>query len=74
MTPSGARTDTAPEIRRAQAGTWAALLLITVGIAAALFLDRDVDPLVHGLVATAAALQAMIAVRSWRSTRRRTPR
>ena len=74
MTPSGARTDTAPEIRRAQAGTWAALLLITVGIAAALFLDRDVDPVVHGLLATAAALQAMIAVRSWRSTRRRTPR
>ena len=74
MTPSGAGTDTAPEVRRAQAGTWTALLLITVGITAALFLDRDVDPVVHGLVATAAALQAMIAARSWRSSRRRSPR
>jgi hypothetical protein len=74
VTPAGSRTDTAPEVRRAQAGTWTALLLVTVGIAAALFLDRDVDPVVHGLVASAAALQGMIAVRSWRSTRRRIPR
>ena len=74
MTRAGTRTDTAPEVRRAQAGTWTALLLVTVGITAALFLDRDVDPVVHGLVASAAALQGMIAVRSWRSTRRRMPR
>jgi len=74
VTPAGARTDTAPEVRRAQVGTWTALLLVTVGIAAALFLDRDVDPVVHGLVASAAALQVMIAVRSWRSSRRRIPR
>ena len=74
MTPAGTRTDPAPEVRRAQAGTWTALLLVTVGIAVALFLDRDVDPVVHGLVASAAALQGMIAVRSWRSTRRRIPR
>jgi hypothetical protein len=73
VTPAGTRTDTAPEVRRAHAGTWTALLLVTVGIAAALFLDRDVDPVVHGLVASAAALQVMIAVRSWRSTRRRIP-
>jgi len=74
VTPAGTRTDAAPEVCRAQAGTWTALLLVTVGIAAALFLDRDVDPVVHGLVASAAALQGMIAVRSWRSTRRRIPR
>jgi hypothetical protein len=74
VTPSGTRTDPAPEVRRAQAGTWTALLLVTVGITGALFLDRDVDPIVHGLVASAAALQGMIAVRSWRSTRRRTTR
>jgi hypothetical protein len=74
VTPSAPRTDPAPEVRRARAGTWSALLLVTVGITAALFLDRDVDPVVHGLVASAAALQGMIAVRSWRSTRRRIPR
>ena len=71
MTPPVARPEQAPELRRAKAGTWSGLLVVTVGVAAFLFLDRDVDPVVHGLVASAAALQAMIAVRWWRSTRRR---
>jgi hypothetical protein len=62
----------APEVRRAQAGTWAGLLLITVGTAVgAFFVDQDVDPLVPGLFAVVATVQVLLALRWWRSARRR---
>ncbi|WP_324277477.1 hypothetical protein [Blastococcus brunescens] len=64
----------APEVRRAQAGTWVALVVVPVGIAALLFLYGDLDPAVHGLFAVVAALEVMIALSWWRSHRRRDER
>ncbi len=64
----------APEVRRAQVGTWAALVVVPVGIAALLFLYADVEPAVHGLFAVVAALEVMIALHWWRKGRRRDPR
>ncbi|WP_206340334.1 hypothetical protein [Blastococcus litoris] len=61
-----------PEVRRAQTGTWVGLLLITVGTAfGAFFVDADVDPLVPGLFAVVAAVEVWLALRWWRSRRRR---
>ena len=67
---TGTRSAPVPEIRRAQAGTWLALVAVPVGIAALLFLDGDVDPVVHGLFAVVAALELMIALH-WRRNRNR---
>jgi len=62
----------AAEVRRAQTGTWVALLLVTVGAAMGVFfVDEDVDPIVPGLFAVVAALEVFLALRWWRSTRRR---
>ena len=71
---AGTRSAEAPEVRQAQAGTWAALVVIPVGIAALLFLYRDVDPVVHGLFAVVATVEVMIALSWWRSHRRREQR
>lgn len=61
-----------PEVQRARVGTWVGLVLIALGTAVgAFFLDQDVDPIVPGLFAVVAALQVLIALRWWRSTRRR---
>ena len=71
---SGPRVPTTkvPEVRRANVGTWAGLVLITVGTAAGTFLlDDRVNPIVPGLFAVVAALECMIALHWWRSTRRR---
>ncbi|MGY1803981.1 hypothetical protein ACI78T_11950 [Blastococcus sp. SYSU D00922] len=61
-----------PEVQRAQTGTWIGILLIAVGTAlGAFFLDEDVDPLVPGLFAVVAALEVWLALRCWRTRRRR---
>lgn len=67
---TGTQSAEAPELRRAQAGTWIALVVVPVGIAALLFLDGDVNPVVRGLFAVVAALEVMIALH-WRRSRRR---
>ena len=67
---TGTRSAEAPEVRQAQAGTWAALVVVPVGIAALLFLYRDINPVVHGLFAVVAALEVMIALH-WRRSRNR---
>ncbi len=63
------RPPAAPEVYRAQISTWAALVVIPVGIAALLFLDGDVNPVVHGLFAVVAAMELMIALQWWRRRR-----
>ncbi|TFV66753.1 UNVERIFIED_ORG: hypothetical protein E4P37_05295 [Bacillus sp. AZ43] len=71
MRPPGPEAGT--EVQRAQEGTWMALVLVPVGIVVLLFLDGDLNPVVHGLFGVIAALELMIAARWWRK-RRRAPR
>jgi uncharacterized membrane protein YfcA len=61
----------APEVRRAKVTTWVALVAIAVGSAVGFLLDQDANPVAQGLLAVVAALQTMIALFWWRSTRRR---
>ena len=61
----------APEVRRVQATTWVALVVMTVVTAGAFLLDDDANPIGQGLLATVAALETMIAFHWWRSARRR---
>jgi mRNA-degrading endonuclease toxin of MazEF toxin-antitoxin module len=63
-----------PDVRRARVMTWVCLVVVTGGTAGASLLDQDANPLAQGLFATAAALEAMIALLWWRSDRRRGPR
>jgi hypothetical protein len=58
-------------VRRVQGTTWAVLVVITVVTAGAFLLDEDANPVAQGLFAMIAALEAMIALAWWRSTRRR---
>lgn len=71
--PQSARPSVAPspDVRRARAMTWVCLVVVTVGTAGAVLLDRDANPVAQGLFATAVALETMIALLWWRSTRRR---
>jgi hypothetical protein len=71
--PRRARPSTVPvpEVRRVQATTWAALVVITSITAGAFLLDRDASPVAQGLLAMVAALETMIALSWWRSARRR---
>ncbi|TQN43333.1 hypothetical protein FHU33_2775 [Blastococcus colisei] len=62
---TGTRSAPAPEVCRAQVGTWTALVVVPVGITVLLFLYVDVNPVVHGMFAVVAALQIMIALH-WR--------
>jgi hypothetical protein len=68
---SGPSRTIAPEVRRVQTTTWVALVVITVGTAGAFLLDEDANPVAQGLFAMVAALQTMIALRWWQTTRRR---
>jgi hypothetical protein len=61
----------APEVRRVQVTTWAALVVITVVTAGAFLLDDNANPIGQGLLAMVAALETMIAFLWWRSARRR---
>jgi hypothetical protein len=61
----------APEVRRVQTTTWAALVVITVVTAGAFLLDGDANPIGQGFLAAVAALETMIAFHWWRSARRR---
>ena len=69
--PRRAPAAPAPEVRRAQLASWVAMTVIAVGVAGGFLLDQDANPVAQGLLATVAALEAMIAVLWWRSTRRR---
>ena len=69
--PRRARPAPTPEVRRVQGTTWAVLVVITVVTAGAFLLDEDANPVAQGLFAMIAALEAMIALAWWRSTRRR---
>jgi uncharacterized membrane protein YphA (DoxX/SURF4 family) len=71
--PQRARPSTAPapEVRRVQATTWAALVVITAITAGAFLLDGDANPVAQGLLAMVAVLETMIALSWWRSARRR---
>jgi len=60
-----------PEVRRVQVLTWGALVVATVVTAAAWLLDQDANPIAQGMFAVVAALEVLIALRWWRSTRRR---
>lgn len=62
------------DVRRARESTWMALLIITVGTAAAFFLDDEANPVAQGLFAVVAAFEVMIAAAWWWSERRRTRR
>jgi hypothetical protein len=59
-------TGRAPEVRRGQVSTWIALVLITVGTAAASLVDPAASPVVQGLFAMVAALEVMVAWWWWR--------
>jgi hypothetical protein len=72
--PRRSRPAPAPEVRRVRATTWAALVVITVVTAGAFMLDEDASPVAQGVFAAVAALEAMIALLWWRSTRRRDTR
>ena len=72
--PRRSRPAPAPEVRRVRATTWTALVVITVVTAGAFMLDEDADPVAQGVFAAVAALEAMIALLWWRSTRRRDTR
>jgi membrane protein YdbS with pleckstrin-like domain len=69
--PRRARPAPAPEVRRVQGATWVTLVVVTVVTAGAFLLDEGANPVVQGLFAVVAALEAMIALFWWRSTRRR---
>ena len=68
---SGPSRTVAPEVRRVQTTTWAVLVVITVVTAGAFLLDEDANPVAQGLFAMVAALETMIALHWWRTTRRR---
>jgi hypothetical protein len=69
--PRRTRPVPPPEVRRVQSTTWVALLVITVGTAGAFLLDQDANPVAQGLFAAVAALEIMVALFWWRTTRRR---
>jgi len=57
-------------VRRVQATTWGALVGSTGVIAGAFLLDADASPIAQGLLATVAALEAMIGLFWWRTVGR----
>ena len=74
MTQPAAKPARTPEVRRVQLLTWGALIVATAASAATWMFDQDADPVAQGVLAVVAALEILIALRWWRSGRRRAAR
>jgi len=71
MTRPGATAAPSPEVHRGRVWTWIGLVAMTVGVAVAAALDPDANPIIPGIFASGAALEAMLGAYWWRAYGRR---